>query len=151
MVDPVVMDLHTEPTASFEPAPEHVRLARIEGTWTGTSKTWLEPGKSPEEEPWRGTFALVLGGRFLRIEYASRAMGGPIAGELVVAYEPGDARWRTGFESLLGAPEGLRGASEALPVASEVLEGTRPDHFAFWQRKAVPAAFPSLSFCSRRT
>ena len=91
------MDLRIVDTAAFERTPQHERLARLEGTWEGLAKTFLDPAQPPEVEAWRGTIALVLGGRFLRFEYASRAMGKPIAGELIVAYERGEQRWRTSW------------------------------------------------------
>ncbi len=88
------MDLAAAATGPFSPTDLHARLARLAGRWTGTAKTYVDPSnpEAAEVAPWDGTIAMLLGGRFLRFSYVSRAMGQPIAGELTVAYEKGDAR-----------------------------------------------------------
>jgi hypothetical protein len=56
--------------AASQPGPEHARLRPLEGSWTFTSKFWMDPSQPPLET--KGTIERrwVLGGRFLeeRIE-----------------------------------------------------------------------------------
>jgi hypothetical protein len=42
----------------------HRFLASLAGSWTGTSKLWLEPDKLADESPVVGSIQLVLDGRF---------------------------------------------------------------------------------------
>ena len=90
------MDLSAVATGPFSPTAHHTRLARLVGRWTGTAKTYLDPSDpaAAESAPWEGTIESLLGGRFLRFAYVSVAMGHPIAGELTIAYEEGDRRFR---------------------------------------------------------
>ena len=44
-------------------SPHHF-LSRLAGSWTGTSKLWIEPGKLADESPVIGTIQLILSGRF---------------------------------------------------------------------------------------
>lgn len=82
-------------TGPFSPTDLHARLARMAGRWSGSAKTYVDPSvPEPEVARWQGTIEMVLGGRFLRFTYASRAMGQPIAGELTLAYEKGDRIYR---------------------------------------------------------
>jgi hypothetical protein len=48
-----------------QPGAEHARLVPLEGTWTFTSRFWLDPSQPPMEA--RGTIQRrwILGGRFL--------------------------------------------------------------------------------------
>jgi len=71
------MDLAAVATGPFSPTDLHARLARMVGRWTGTAKTYADPSNPElaEVAPWDGTIEMLLGGRFLRFAYVSRAMG----------------------------------------------------------------------------
>lgn len=69
------------------PGPEHQRLAALAGSWTGTVKMWLEPGKPPLEEACTAERKLIMGGRFLHEEVKSRFMGQPFAGLGLTGYD----------------------------------------------------------------
>jgi len=90
------MDLAAVATGAFSPTDLHTRLARLVGRWTGTAKTYADPSdrNAAEIAPWDGTITMILGGRFLRFAYVSRAFGQPIAGELTVAFEKDDRVFR---------------------------------------------------------
>ena len=112
------MDLAAAATGPFSPTDSHARLARLAGRWTGTAKTYADPSnpEAAEVAPWDGAIEMVLGGRFLRFTYVSRAMGQPIAGELTVAYEKGDRRFRMSWiDSLHTSPAIL--VSEGKPLS----------------------------------
>lgn len=119
------MDLTTAPTGPFSPTDVHARLARLAGRWSGTARTYADPSnpEAAESAPWEGTIEMLLGGRFLRFAYTSSAMGQPIAGELTIAYEAGDRRFRMSWiDSLHTSPailvsEGATAAEGASPQA----------------------------------
>jgi len=94
------------------------RLARLAGRWTGSAKTYADPDdpEAAETAPWDGTIAMLLGGRFLRFAYASRAMGEPIAGELTIAYEKSDRVFRMSWIDSLHTGGAIL-VSESAPVA----------------------------------
>jgi hypothetical protein len=112
------MDLAAVTTGSFSPTDLHARLARMAGRWAGTAKTYADPENpdAAEVAPWNGTIEMLLGGRFLRFAYVSRAMGEPIAGELTIAYEKGDRLFRTSWIDSLHTGGAIL-VSESKPVA----------------------------------
>ena len=87
------IDIVDAPVTAFEGTKHHQRLAALPGDWRGTTLTWLDPTKAPEESPVNMRVESVLGGRFLRIQYASTVMGKPHAGEMLVAFEKDEDRF----------------------------------------------------------
>lgn len=79
-------DLTQAPTSPFEPAPPHALLRRFVGAWQGTTRLWLDPDGAPEETPHALRAQLILGGRWLRLEYAGTAMAKPHAGEMLLGF-----------------------------------------------------------------
>jgi len=112
------VNLESERTSPSVLDDAHARLARIAGVWSGTAKTWLEPGAAPMEAGWEGRAASILGGRFLRFEYRSSIGQEPLAGELMIAFESGEKLWRiswvdsfhTGTAILVSVGESTRAA-----------------------------------------
>ena len=111
------MDLSAVATGPFSPTDVHARLARMAGRWKGTAKTYADPSnpEAAEVAPWEGTIDMVLGGRYMRFAYVSRAMGQPIAGELTVAYEKGDRLFRMSWIDSLHTGGAIL-VSESKPV-----------------------------------
>ena len=111
------MDLAAAPTGPFSPTDVHARLARMAGRWTGTAKTYADPSnpEAAEVAPWDAAIEMLLGGRFLRFAYVSRAMGQPIAGELTIAYEKGDRLFRMSWIDSLHTSPGIM-VSESKPI-----------------------------------
>jgi hypothetical protein len=111
------MDLSAVATGPFSPTDVHARLARMAGRWKGTARTYADPSnpEAAEVAPWEGTIEMLLGGRFLRLVYASRAMGEPIAGELTIAYEKGDRLFRMSWIDSLHTSASIL-VSESKPV-----------------------------------
>jgi hypothetical protein len=75
---------HTPPL--FEPTPEHTGLARVSGHYRGTTRTYFEPGSTPDESTDTLYAQPLLGGRFLRITWFGSVMGKPRQGELTLGY-----------------------------------------------------------------
>ena len=88
------MNLRDVETKPFEPSEAHRRLQRLAGGYRGLAKTWIEPGAPAEEAPWEGLIEPILGGRFVRFEYRSRLLGGPIAGLMVLGFEKDRAEFQ---------------------------------------------------------
>ena len=60
-------------------------LKPLVGSWEGTCRTWLEPGKAPDESKVKGTIRPILDGRFFRHEYEGTIQGKPRHGEELIA------------------------------------------------------------------
>lgn len=61
-------------------------LESLVGTWEGSCRTWFRPGELADESRVRGTFELILGGRFLRHSYRGEIQGKPRVGEETIAF-----------------------------------------------------------------
>ncbi|MDB4943276.1 MAG: hypothetical protein JWP97_2810 [Labilithrix sp.] len=122
------MDLAGAATGPFSPTDVHARLAGLAGRWTGTARTHADPEDpaAAEVAAWDGTITMLLGGRFLRFTYVSRAMGQPIAGELTIAYEKDDRLFRmswidslhTGGSILVSASERVLEDAARAPISA---------------------------------
>lgn len=75
------------PTADFDPGAEHAVLTRWAGAWEGPTRTWFDPSGAPEESRTHANIESLLGGRFVRIDYHSMAMGKPHAGQFIVGFD----------------------------------------------------------------
>jgi len=61
-------------------------LKSLAGSWTGTCRTWFEPGKLADESRVTGTIRPILDGLMFRHEYESTMQGKPRHGEETIAY-----------------------------------------------------------------
>ena len=61
-------------------------LRSLAGSWEGTCRSWLEPGKLSDESKIKGTIRPILGGRLFRHEYESTILGKPRHGEETIAF-----------------------------------------------------------------
>ncbi|MBP6574953.1 MAG: DUF1579 domain-containing protein [Flavobacteriales bacterium] len=75
----------------------HALLARMAGSWKGTSKLWFEPDQLAEETPITGTLKLVLDGMHLVHEYEGTTMGKRQTGLAIHSYSLGEQRWQTAW------------------------------------------------------
>jgi hypothetical protein len=69
------------------PGAPHKMLAKLEGTWTTKTKSWMEPDKPPMESTGRCEQKMLLGGRYLKQEYTGEMMGSPFAGINLLGYD----------------------------------------------------------------
>ena len=65
----------------------HALLGSFVGSWTGTTRTWLEPGELVDESKTEGTVRAVLDGRFVVHEYVGTLMGSPMKGQAILGFE----------------------------------------------------------------
>ena len=69
------------------PGEPHKQFANLAGSWTTTTKEWMEPGKPPTESAGTTELKMLLDGRFLYQEYNSQMMGQPYSGIGIEAYD----------------------------------------------------------------
>ncbi len=69
------------------PGEPHKLFATLAGSWTTTTKEWMEPGKPPTESTGTAEMKMVLDGRFLQQEFTSQMMGQPFSGIGIDGYD----------------------------------------------------------------
>ena len=69
------------------PGEPHKLFASLAGSWTTTSKEWMEPGKPPTESTGTAEMKMLLDGRFLYQEYHAQMMGQPFSGIGIDGYD----------------------------------------------------------------
>ncbi len=66
-------------------SPHHF-LAQLSGSWSGSTRTWLEPGGTPVESQTQGSIQILLDGRFAIYIYQSSMEGEPLHGMFTIGY-----------------------------------------------------------------
>lgn len=69
------------------PGEPHKQLASLAGSWTTTTKSWMEPGKPPIESAGSAEMKTLLDGRFLQQEFTGEMMGQSYSGIGITAYD----------------------------------------------------------------
>lgn len=84
----------TDPLALMEfwkqaamPGEPHKLFATLVGSWTTTTKEWMEPGKPPMESTGTAESKMMMEGRFLHQEFHGQMMGQPFTGMSIDAYD----------------------------------------------------------------
>jgi hypothetical protein len=72
---------------STQPGPEHKCLEPLVGSWTFTSKFWMEPGKPPMESKGTSEHKFVMGGRYLEDVVHGDYFGLPFEGRGLTGYD----------------------------------------------------------------
>ena len=84
-MDPqAMMELYKNLATPGEP---HKQFASLAGSWTTTTKSWMEPGKPPMESTGSAEMKMLLDGRFLYQEFTGEMMGQPFSGVGIDAYD----------------------------------------------------------------
>ncbi|MFO0700603.1 MAG: DUF1579 domain-containing protein [Nitrospira sp.] len=84
-MDPLaMMELWKQAAMPGEP---HKLFATLAGSWTTTTKEWVEPGKPPMESTGTAESKMLLDGRFLHQEFHGQMMGQPFTGMSIDAYD----------------------------------------------------------------
>ena len=84
------------------PGEPHKLFATLAGSWTTTSKEWMEPGKPPTESTGTAEIKMLLDGRFLYQEYNSQMMGQPFSGIGIDAYDNMTKKYVTAWIDSMG-------------------------------------------------
>jgi hypothetical protein len=99
-MDPqAMMDLYKQLASPGEP---HKLFASLAGSWTTTTKEWMEPGKPPTESTGTAEMKMLLDGRFLYQEYNSQMMGQPFSGVGIDAYDNLRKKYVTAWIDTMG-------------------------------------------------
>jgi hypothetical protein len=77
------------------PGEPHKLLAKLEGNWTTRSRGWMEPDKPPVESTGACEQRMILGGRYLRQEYAGDMMGQPFTGINLLGYDNQSGKYQS--------------------------------------------------------
>lgn len=84
----------TDPLAIMElwkqaamPGEPHKLFATLVGSWSTTTKEWVEPGKPPMESTGTAESNMMMEGRFLHQEFHGQMMGQPFTGMSIDAYD----------------------------------------------------------------
>jgi hypothetical protein len=84
------------------PGEPHKLFATLTGSWTTTTKEWMEPGKPPTESTGTAEMKMVLDGRFLQQEFTSQMMGQPFSGIGIDGYDNLRKRYVTTWIDTMG-------------------------------------------------
>lgn len=64
-----------------------LKLQGLAGAWRGTTKTFFDPNTPAEEAATEVDVEVILGGRHVRLTYASVVMGSPHVGEMTFSHD----------------------------------------------------------------
>ena len=84
------------------PGEPHKLFATLAGSWTTTTKEWMEPGKPPTESTGTADMKMLLDGRFLYQEFTSQMMGQPFSGIGIDGYDNLRKRYVTAWIDTMG-------------------------------------------------
>jgi hypothetical protein len=73
--------------AYMTPGEPHARLAKLAGSWTTRTKSWMDPSQPPEETTGSCELRMVLGGRYLEQRFEGSMMGQPFSGIGYTGYD----------------------------------------------------------------
>jgi Protein of unknown function (DUF1579) len=137
-MDPqVMMELWKQVATPGEP---HKLFATLAGSWTTTTKEWMEPGKPPMESTGTADMKMLLDGRFLYQEFYGQMMGQPFNGVGIDAYDNIRKKYVTAWMDTMGTGIFLMGGTASPDGKTITLRGSHPEpgggkmtHRAIWK------------------
>ncbi len=122
------------------PGEPHKLFATLAGSWTTTTKEWMEPGKPPTESTGTADMKMLLDGRFLYQEFTSQMMGQPFSGIGIDGYDNLRKKYvttwmdtmGTGFFTMEGTASG-DGKTITLKGQHDEPGGGKMTHRAVWK------------------
>ncbi|MDP1768243.1 MAG: DUF1579 domain-containing protein [Nitrospirota bacterium] len=137
-MDPeAMMEVWKQMAAPGEP---HKLFATLAGSWTTSTKEWMEPGKPPTESTGTAEMKMLLDGRFLYQEYNSHMMGQPFSGIGIDGYDNVTKKYVTAWIDTMGTGIFMMEGSASIDGKTITLKGSHPEpgggkmsHRAVWK------------------
>jgi Protein of unknown function (DUF1579) len=122
------------------PGEPHKLFSTLAGSWTTTTKEWMEPGKSPTESTGTAEMKMLLDGRFLYQEYNGQMMGQPFSGIGIDAYDNLTKKYVTTWIDSMGTGIFVMEGTASADGKTITLKGSHPEpdggkmtHRAIWK------------------
>jgi Protein of unknown function (DUF1579) len=123
-----------------QPGEPHKLFAGLAGSWTTTTKEWMEPGKPPTESTGTAEMKMLLDGRFLYQEYNSQMMGQPFSGIGIDGYDNVTKKYVTAWIDTMGTGIFIMEGTANADGKTITLKGSHPEpgggkmsHRAVWK------------------
>ena len=122
------------------PGEPHKQFAALAGSWTTTTKEWMEPGKPPTESTGTAEMKMLLDGRFLYQEYNAQMMGQPFSGIGIDSYDNMTKKYMTAWMDTMGTGMFIMEGTASADGKTITLKGQHPEpgggqmkHRALWK------------------
>jgi len=122
------------------PGEPHKLFATLVGSWTTSTKEWMEPGKPPTESTGTAEMKMLLDGRFLYQEYNSQMMGQPFSGIGIDGYDNMTKKYVTAWIDTMGTGIFIMEGTASVDSKTITLKGSHPEpgggkmsHRAVWK------------------
>lgn len=123
-----------------QPGAPHQLFASLVGSWTTTTKEWMEPGKPPAESTGTAEIKMLLDGRFLYQEFHGQMMGQPFSGIGIDAYDNMTEKYVTAWMDSMGTGIFIMEGTAGPDGKTITLNGSHPEpgggkmtHRAVWK------------------
>jgi hypothetical protein len=122
------------------PGEPHKLFASLAGSWTTTTKEWMEPGKPPTESTGTAEMKMLLDGRFLYQEFNAQMMGQPFSGVGIDGYDNITKKYVTAWIDTMGTGIFMMEGTGSADGKTITLKGSHPEpgggkmtHRAVWK------------------
>ncbi|MFO0700602.1 MAG: DUF1579 domain-containing protein [Nitrospira sp.] len=122
------------------PGEPHKLFGTLAGSWTTTTKEWMEPGQPPMESTGTAEMKMLLDGRFLYQEFNGQMMGQPFNGIGIDAYDNMRKKYVTAWMDSMGTGIFLMEGTATPDGKTITLRGSHPEpgggkmsHRAIWK------------------
>jgi Protein of unknown function (DUF1579) len=122
------------------PGEPHKLFATLAGSWTTTTKEWMEPGKPPTESTGTAEMKMLLDERFLYQEFTGNMMGQPFSGVGIDAYDNMTKKYMTAWMDTMGTGIFMMDGTASADGKTITLKGSHPEpgggkmtHRAVWK------------------
>ena len=122
------------------PGEPHKLFATLAGSWTTTTKEWMEPGKPPTESTGTAEMKMLLDGRFLYQEFTGNMMGQPFSGVGIDAFDNMTKKYVTAWMDTMGTGIFMMEGTASADGKTITLKGSHPEpgggkmtHRAVWK------------------